>query len=201
MQNKRWWMIAALAGAALFLAAACGDDDGGDSGDISTPTPGESPAAEIQLIVTGLEDGGAFDVEQTCDGADLAPQVLWTGVPQGTQSLALVMEDLDRDFYHWVVVSMPPDTNGIGPGVPTALPSTSPEPTAGAAVQGLNDFGLDRYSGPCPPPGEEHTYRIRLYALDEASGLGATATGEQLLEAISDRVKAFGELSATYARR
>ncbi|HEU0283171.1 MAG TPA: YbhB/YbcL family Raf kinase inhibitor-like protein, partial [Gallionella sp.] len=39
--------------------------------------------------------GSAIPVRHTCDGLDISPPLGWTGVPAGTQSLALIVDDPD----------------------------------------------------------------------------------------------------------
>jgi len=54
----------------------------------------------------------------TCEGSDLSPPLAWTGVPPGTRSLALIVDDPDAPdpaapkmtWVHWVLYNLPPDT-------------------------------------------------------------------------------------------
>ncbi|HEY4351889.1 MAG TPA: YbhB/YbcL family Raf kinase inhibitor-like protein, partial [Paraburkholderia sp.] len=36
------------------------------------------------------------------------------------------------------------------------------------AVEARNDFDVDGYGGPCPPPGKPHRYVVTVYALNTA---------------------------------
>ncbi|MBS1236687.1 MAG: hypothetical protein H6R46_1482 [Proteobacteria bacterium] len=105
---------------------------------------------------------GAFRPNQpipahyTCDGEDASPPLTWAGVPAGTRSLALIIDDPDAPdpkhprqvWVHWVLYNLPPDATGLAEAV--ALPS-------GAKV-GRNDWQRADYGGPCPPIGR-HRYR------------------------------------------
>lgn len=91
------------------------------------------------------------------DGERISPPLQIAGVPPGTRSLALIMEDIDSPvgrFTHWVVWNLPPETAEISEN---ALPSE--------AQVGLNGYGEIGYGPPYPPSGR-HRYVFRLYALD-----------------------------------
>ena len=94
----------------------------------------------------------------TCDGVNVSPPVAWIKLPQGTKSVALMMEDPDAaggDFVHWSVYNIPPIGVGIAAG---QLPL--------GARQGKNSFGKEGYGGPCPPKGDDaHHYVITVYGL------------------------------------
>lgn len=54
--------------------------------------------------------GGQIPTEYTCDGADISPPLSWSGVPPGTRSLILVVEDPDapsRVFRYWAGYDIP----------------------------------------------------------------------------------------------
>jgi Raf kinase inhibitor-like YbhB/YbcL family protein len=114
------------------------------------------------------------------------------------------MEDVDKNFFHWVVVNMPRDRNSIDPGLGNASPIPSDLtdlPTAAAnLIQGTNTFGNPGYGGPCPPANDEHVYRFRLYALDAALQEGEGSTAANVLDSMKGHVIGWGELSGTYRR-
>jgi Raf kinase inhibitor-like YbhB/YbcL family protein len=118
-------------------------------------------ALTFALGSQAIEAGGQIPKEFTCDGAGTSPPLDWTGVPLETAELAIVMVDSDADdFVHWVVAGLHPTGTGI------ELGSVPP-----SAVQAFNSFGDIGYGGPCPPPGETHTYLFTIYALPEPLGL------------------------------
>jgi Raf kinase inhibitor-like YbhB/YbcL family protein len=114
------------------------------------------------------------------------------GVPEETESLALVMDDPDAVepagtiWDHWVVWNVDPTR--------TRIPENW---DAGNAVEGRNDYGEHGYGGPNPPD-REHTYRFRLYALDRALDLESGATKDQLETAMAGTVVAETRLEGTY---
>lgn len=150
-----------------------------------------SPAS-FSLVSTAFNDRGAIPRRFTCDGEDVSPDLAWSGAPEGTRALALVVTDPDaRDFVHWFVYDMTGTPTG---GLPAAI-SSSPD----APPQGTNSFGRAGYGGPCPPSGE-HRYNFVLYALDGPLELtGAPRIGD-LQAAIDGHVIAQATLNGTYHR-
>jgi Raf kinase inhibitor-like YbhB/YbcL family protein len=112
-------------------------------------------------------------------------------VPEGTQSLALIVDDPDAPsgvFTHWLAWGLDPAAEGLGEG------KSPPR-------EGRNDFGTSGYRGPCPPPGHgRHRYVFRLYALDTQLELPAGAAKAELEQAIEGRVLTTAELVGTYER-
>ncbi len=137
--------------------------------------------------------------EYTCDGSDRSPPLVWSGVPPGTRSLALIVHDPDvpdpkapqRIWVHWVLYDIPPSATGLPEAVaPPALPPGTKE--------GRNDWGRTGYGGPCPPIGR-HRYFHRLYALDTVLSLGQ-ATKTRLEQAMAGHILGEAELIGTYQR-
>jgi Raf kinase inhibitor-like YbhB/YbcL family protein len=174
----------------LGLAVACGGDD-------EEPAPGGPAAAGFAFEAAGVADGEAIDARSTCDGEDVSPELAWSGVPEGAVELALVLEDPDAPggtFTHWLVYGLAPEETGLAEGVPAGAEGEG-------LLQGVNDFGAAGYGGPCPPEGQTHDYRFRLFALDSELGLEGGASRNELLGALEGRVLAEAVLTATYGRR
>jgi len=149
------------------------------------------------LTSTVFEEGKRIPTRYTCDGEDLSPPLSWKGIPEGTRSLALVMEDPDAPrgtFVHWVIYNIPPDLPGLPEGV------SRQGKLENGALQGANDLGVIGYRGPCPPPGKPHRYSFILRALDTKLSLGPGATRAELEEAIKDHVLGETKLMGTYGR-
>lgn len=169
---------------ALVLAAtvsACGGSDD------SSPAP--EPEARIELTSPELRAGGRLERAATCDGVGRAPAFEWSGVPEGTRELALVLEDPDAPdgtFIHWTVWGLDPAAGtlfGEGP------------------VEGKASSGKRGYEPPCPPEGDgPHSYRFVLHALDRKLQLKAGASPEAVGEAVRRLSLARGVLSGTYER-
>lgn len=152
---------------------------------------------EIKITSAAFEGGGMIPKKYTCDGSDVSPPLAWTGVPEGTKSIALISDDPDAPvgtWVHWVIFNIPPNTTGLSENVPPG-----PELPSGAR-QGETDFGRIEYGGPCPPSGT-HRYYFRIYALDAMLDLESGATKAQLLDAMKGRILAQGELMGKYRRQ
>jgi Raf kinase inhibitor-like YbhB/YbcL family protein len=131
----------------------------------------------------------------TCDGENLSPPIEWSGVPLGTKSLALLMEDPDapgKTWIHWVVYDIPPDLNMLSENV------TSNIEFAGTASQGTNDFKVIGYGGPCPPSGS-HRYFFKLFALDKTNLFDLPgASRDELLKQMPGHILAEAQLLGKY---
>ena len=152
------------------------------------------------LTSPAFSDGGPIPRAHTCDGADLSPPLTWTGAPDGTRQLALIMDDPDapgRTFVHWVLYRVTPTVTGLASGFPRDAETTKPV----AARQGVNDFPATGYRGPCPPPGPAHRYVFTLYALGAELTLPPGATKALLLQALQGHVLGETQLTGKFGRR
>lgn len=145
--------------------------------------------------------GDSIPREHTCEGADLSPGLRWTSVPDGTETLALIVDDPDapgQTFTHWVLFNLPGDTTSLSRNLDVDTEFADAEPTP---REGANDFGDVGYGGPCPPPGDgAHRYFFRLYALDTTLDLEQGATKEQVTDAMDGHVVGQADLVGTYER-
>jgi len=134
----------------------------------------------------------------TCDGEDLSPALAWSGVPEGTRSLALIVQDPDAPdpaapkmtYIHWVLYDIPASASGLAEDTArSGLP-------AGTRI-GTNDWGKKAWGGPCPPIGR-HRYYFRLFALDTMLGDLGAATRDDVEKAMEGHILASTELMGTY---
>ena len=153
----------------------------------------------LTITTTAFMDAGPIPRKYTGDGEDISPPLVWAGVPDGTESIALICDDPDAPtptpWVHWVIYNLPGDLTGLAEGIP---PSKAP-PDLPGAIQGPNSWPTIGYKGPAPPPGNPHRYYFALYALDtniSAAGLDADALREQM----AGHILAQGELIGTYGR-
>lgn len=154
----------------------------------------------LKLTSAAFAPGQAIPREHTCDGDDTSPPLSWEGVPPGTRSLVLIVDDPDAPdpaapkmtWVHWILYNLPPSTTTLPRAVSRAdLPAGTRE--------GLNDWKRPGYGGPCPPIGR-HRYFHQLYALDvQLPDLG-TPTKTALGEAMEGHALASAELIGTYQR-
>jgi Raf kinase inhibitor-like YbhB/YbcL family protein len=162
------------------------------------PTPfSTSEVHTVQLKAPAFEPGADIPQQFTCDGLNISPALSWTAPPEGTRSLALIMDDPDAPggtWLHWLLYDLPASDRELPEGV-------APKgPLASGARQGRNDFGKEGYGGPCPPPGPAHRYYFRLYALDTELQLRARATRADVDRSMSGHVLASAELMGQYRR-
>ncbi len=151
---------------------------------------------EITITSSAFKEGGMIPSRYSCDGEDISPPLAWTGVPDGTKTLALICDDPDAPvgtWVHWVLFDLPADTRELPANVPPDKVLES------GAKHGVNDFRRFGYGGPCPPGGT-HRYYFKLYALDTEIDLGPGITKAQLLNAMEGHILARGELMGTYNR-
>lgn len=156
----------------------------------------------MTLILTSsaFVNGQGIPAKYTCEGEDISPQLAWKGVPENTRSLALIVHDPDvpspdnpkRIWVHWVLYNMPPDAAGL----PEDIASSNLPP---GTKEGLNDWKITGYGGPCPPKGR-HRYFHNLYALDTVLEGLQQPTKSQLEAAMKGHILATAELVGTYLK-
>jgi Raf kinase inhibitor-like YbhB/YbcL family protein len=160
--------------------------------------PADNGKATLVITSPAFADGANIPVEYTCNGLNISPALNWSQVPAGTSSFALIMDDPDAVYTHWVIFNLPPDARGL----PEAVPKD--EKLGSGALQGkIGSGGVGYptgYFGPCPPKGRPHHYRFTLYALDTSLDLTAGVSKEQLLQAMEGRIIGQAQLVGLYQR-
>ncbi|HEX4591561.1 MAG TPA: YbhB/YbcL family Raf kinase inhibitor-like protein [Gemmataceae bacterium] len=152
----------------------------------------------IPIASTAFGDGGGIPSLYTADGRNDSPPLEWGEPPPGTRSLVLVCEDPDAPhgmFTHWLVWNLSPELRHLSAGQAAAGSLN------GGIRQGKNGLGRLGYTGPSPPPGPQHRYLFKLYALDTTLGLDGGANRDQLLEAMRNHVVGEGILTGIYGRK
>jgi Raf kinase inhibitor-like YbhB/YbcL family protein len=144
----------------------------------------------MKLLSEDFKENETIPSRFTCDGEDISPQLRWDGAPEGTRSYALSVTDPDAPggtFIHWLTYDIPKDVSKIERG---KLPI--------GAKQVKNDFGKEKYGGPCPPSGT-HRYYFRLYALniDHLRDISKA----NFFKLVEERTLAKAELMGTYRRK
>lgn len=155
----------------------------------------------LALASASFAQNGTIPPRNTCDGVNISPALSWDHVPDGTKSLALIVDDPDAPdpadprmtWVHWVLYNMPPDIHGLSEGVGgTALPK--------GTLQGINDWQRPGYRGPCPPIGN-HRYFFKLYALDTVLPNLNQPTSVMLEQAMQGHILARADLVGRYQHR
>jgi Raf kinase inhibitor-like YbhB/YbcL family protein len=153
----------------------------------------------MELSSPAFTNGGDIPSRHTCEGQDIAPPLQWSGLPEGTQSLALIVDDPDapdpahpqRTWVHWVLYDIPPTATSLAEGG---------KPLPHDTREGQNDWKRTGYGGPCPPIGR-HRYFFKLYALDQRLADQHQPTKAALEKAMQGHVLAQAQLLGTYQKR
>jgi len=131
-------------------------------------------------------------------GANISPQLSWTGAPAGTKSFVVTEFDQDAPtgvgFWHWTLFNIPAGVTSLATGAGTSPPAGS--------LSGLTDYGTAGYGGPCPPTGDgAHRYTFTVSALDEATipGVPTGATGAFITFNIRGHIIAQGTYLGLFA--
>jgi Raf kinase inhibitor-like YbhB/YbcL family protein len=176
---------------------------------------------------------------------NLNPHLGWSDVPAGAKSMVLICHDFDvpsraddvnqpgrevpadlprTDFFHWVLVDLPPLPTEIAEGEfsrgfvargkpgPHITELTTGQPRS-SARQGLNDYtgwfannpemagNYFGYDGPFPPFNDSlvHHYVFTLYAVSVPKlAVSGAFTGHQVRRQLAGRVLAEATFSGTY---
>ncbi len=147
---------------------------------------------DMQLTSSNFNHHGKIPKKYTCDGENVNPALNIEQVPEGTKSLALVVDDPDApagDWVHWLVWNISPEIKKIEEN---SVPPSS--------LEGTTDFGAAKWGGPCPPSGE-HRYFFKVYALDDYLDLDASAVKADVLKAMEGHILEKTELVGLYQRQ
>jgi len=171
VMDNRWSMLSALILICLLISCGCTSMAPSPSTPAS-PVPGQpgyqqpptaASSGAFTLKVESLAPGSVLPEVYSCKGASESPAVSWDGIPAGTKSLVLILEDPDAPsgtFTHWLIYNILPEAGGIPAG------QTARKVLVNGAQQGDTSAGSRGYYPPCPPVGTTHRYIFRLYAVD-----------------------------------
>jgi Raf kinase inhibitor-like YbhB/YbcL family protein len=143
----------------------------------------------LTITSSAFKKNESIPSKYTCDGPNINPDLTIDGIPENTESLALIVDDPDApngNFCHWVMWDIPP----INTIKENSIPGT----------QGKNGLRENKYFGPCPPSGTHH-YHFKVYALNiKLSHLPLSTDEKELLNAMNGHVISSGELIGLYRR-
>jgi Raf kinase inhibitor-like YbhB/YbcL family protein len=138
--------------------------------------------SEFSVTSSAFADGRPLSTDQVYGpgdpgGANISPDLAWSGFPDGTASFVVTCFDPDAPtpsgFWHWLALDIPASV--------TSLPADSgrsDETLPGGAFHVRNDFGDPRYDGAAPPAGDQvHRYYYVVHAVDVPTlGVDASAS-------------------------
>ena len=143
---------------------------------------------QLKLISTVFSHNGHIPPQYTCEGKNTNPPLKVENIPEGTKTLALIVDDPDAPngtFDHWIVWNISPN-EAIAEGT-------------NVGINGTNGFGKTGYGGPCPPTGV-HRYFFKLFALDAELELMPGAGKKELLDAMKGHIVGSAELMGLYQK-
>jgi len=144
----------------------------------------------LKLTSSAFSDGGEIPREYGYKNGNKVPPLTVSGIPEGTGSLALIMDDPDamepagKVWVHWVVWDI--------------LTADGPLTTKRICKLGTTDFGKVGYGGPAPPD-KRHTYVFKLYALDTKLDLPDKSAKADVEKAMDGHIIEQTTLTGTYA--
>ena len=146
----------------------------------------------MKINSLAFNNGKSIPSQYTCDGEGVNPELVFSDVPTGAKSLALIMDDPDSPtgiWTHWLLWNISPNIKEISEGkVPRG------------AVQGETTFGASHYGGPCPGKGN-HRYFFKLYALDTMLNIPAGTVKDKFIEIMKGHIIAEAEMYGWYERK
>jgi Raf kinase inhibitor-like YbhB/YbcL family protein len=157
-------------------------------------------APTIDLMSPAFAHEGRMPPRFTADGEGVSPPLVWGAPPDGTASLALLVEDADapapQPLVHAVVWGLPADSGRLEEGAIVA------DGGGGTVDVGRNTFRREGWLPPDPPTGHgPHRYAFQLFALGSGAGdPGADPGRSALVAAMRGHVVAAGLLIGTYDR-
>jgi Raf kinase inhibitor-like YbhB/YbcL family protein len=147
----------------------------------------------LQLRSSAFNDHDLMPDRLSMLAGNISPPLSWSGVPDDTAELVLLVEDPDGGqppFVHWLVTGVDPGTSGVPEG---GVPARG--------QQWANGFGDTGWTGPRPPKGDPpHRYFFRLYAVDGPIRLPQAPTAADVHKAVTGHERASGTLVGTFAR-
>jgi len=165
-----------------------------------SPTSSITTFTPIPFLISSsaFENNKPIPIRFSCEGENISPHLKISGVPKGSTSLALVMDDPDAPggtYTHWVLYNLQPSLSGLNENV---IKSSEVQ---GLGSQGLNSSSRIGYFGPCPPSGTPHRYFFKIFALDLKPNLPAGLNSSRLMDALKGHILAQTEWMGTYQRK
>ena len=144
----------------------------------------------LKLTSSAFSDGGEIPRECGYKNGNKVPPLTVSGIPEGTKSLSLIMDDPDamepagKVWVHWVMWNIDPTNTELF--------------VENLTREGMTDFGEVGYGGPAPPD-KRHTYVFKLYALDSELDLPGKSTKADVEKAMEGHIIEQATLEGTYA--
>lgn len=144
-------------------------------------------------IKSVFKNNEPIPVKYTCDGDNINPPLEISEIPKNAETFVLICDDPDapsKNWVHWVAFNI----------YAKNISRLEIKESANPGVNGVNDFGSLKYSGPCPPSGT-HRYFFKVYALDSTLDLKEGASKKEVESAMTGTIIAQAVLIGTYMRK
>lgn len=142
------------AGAGGLSSGGSGSGSGGSGGAGGSTSGGTFTVTNPDFMnVTGCSqtmqsvcDTFPRELAQFMSGPNISPELDWTGVPAGTKSFAVLLQDLSNGYSHWVIWNIPGTATMLAADVPKT--SNMPSTPAGSQQTNASFASGDGYYGP-----------------------------------------------------
>src|SRR5687768_10064838 len=187
-----------------LLALSCSNNDAAGAPDdrhaLASARSETRATATLAVTSPAFAANGAIPLRHSAHGEGVSPPLSWSGLPAGTRSLALMMEDPDatsaRPYVHWLAWNIDPALGALPEGLAAEAELRQPV----ALRQGRNTRRGIGYFGPRPPGSRPHHDHFQLFALDTRLDLAGGADREALLVAMNGHVLAKGDLVGLFGK-
>jgi formylglycine-generating enzyme required for sulfatase activity/phosphatidylethanolamine-binding protein (PEBP) family uncharacterized protein len=155
---------------------------------------GQNQSGSFVVRSPDVAAGGTLPAEFTGDGASATLPLEWSGAPEGTKSLAVIMHHVapDQTKWYWILYNIPANVQSLAKNV--------------KGVGTLGNNSVNERTEYAPPhskgPGAK-TYIYTVYALSEPPQITVSperVNREVLLAAMKDRILGSAELQVVYSR-
>ncbi len=154
--------------------------------------------SSMKITSTSFAASGPISRVYTLYDKNISPHIAWDGLPHGTKSIALIIEDPDtptgKIFTHLIAFNINPTKQVFAEG------ELNKPAQQQAWVYGTNDMGHQSYGGPRPPDAPPHRYFFKVYALDTVLNLRSGATHADVTQAMQGHILGEAELVGTYQK-
>ncbi|MEH6446730.1 MAG: YbhB/YbcL family Raf kinase inhibitor-like protein [Oceanospirillaceae bacterium] len=153
--------------------------------------------ASLELTSPAFTDNGTLPTKFTCEGEGVSPPLSWQGVPDGTQSLVVIMDHIPNPHsadnkkgtppqgdtqapkpnqpeelkWYWIVYNIPAQASGIDSGIGSGSKENQSVGSFGSNT--VND--RNEYAPPCSKGPGQKVYTFHLYALSKSLDIDSSA--------------------------
>ena len=144
--------------------------------------------SEFCIISEDFKEGEEIPKKFGYKHGNEKPDIAIGGIPDGTKTLAVIMDDPDamgavgKVWVHWLYYTQQTESSGLFDFL----------------ISGKTDFGEIGYGGPAPPD-KRHTYIFKAYALDTTLDLEEGFSKQELEDVMKGHIIAEAKLTGTYA--